>query len=256
MKWKTNSSSFWHVLHVSKLTWRMHYCTVQYIAGCTSCVCVRVYTCARFRIFAFVLRPPGSLNVCLPEWNVSLISPLLLQGGGGGLYSVIVASLWPLLSPWRTWEHTCHSYTKAFKRLILRLFHYYCRAFCFVFAFLLRTALWNCGWRVTNAPVKSIAERAFDWLIVGDGLACGGVDQNNEHLHVWGGYSEQRFPLVKDLPSKTREELAGNKTTAEAVVLKYSSYFRRRPWGWCIGIRKVESWRRLILDLCLESKKN
>lgn len=103
--------------------------------------------------------------VCLPEWNVSLISLLLLEGRRGGLYSVISASLWPAFSTWRTWEHTRRGYIEAFKHLILWLFHYNRKTFCFVCAVLLRTVLWNCGWRVTNVSVKSITKRAFDWLI-------------------------------------------------------------------------------------------
>lgn len=69
--------------------------------------------------------------VCLPEWNVSLISLLLLEGRRGGLYSVISASLWPPLSPWCTWEHTCRSYIEAFKHLSLTLFHYNHKTFRF-----------------------------------------------------------------------------------------------------------------------------
>lgn len=46
------------------------------------CVCLCVWMCAS-----------------LPEWNVSLISLLLLEGRKGGLYSVISASLRPPLSP-------------------------------------------------------------------------------------------------------------------------------------------------------------
>lgn len=163
------------------------------------CVCACVLNCECVR---------------LPEWNVSLILLLLLQGGRGGLYSVILASLWPLLSPWCTWEHTRHSYMEALKHLILRLFHYYRKTFCFVFAFLLRTALWNCGWRVTNASVKSITKRAFDWLIVCDGLPCGGVDQNNEHLHVWGGYSKHNFSRKRPSFQNNCQELAVRKNNS------------------------------------------
>lgn len=119
---------------------------------------------------------PEWVCVCLPEWNVSLISLLLLEGRRGGLYSVISASLWPPLSPWCTWEHTCRSYIEAFKHLSLTLFHYNHKTFRFLNSFTLFTVLWNCGWRVTNCSVKSIMKRAFDWLIVCDGLACEGMD--------------------------------------------------------------------------------
>lgn len=181
--------------------------------------------------------------VCLPEWNVSLISLLLLQGGRGGLYSVILASLWPLLSPWCTWEHTRHSYMEAFKHLIRRLFHYYCKTICFVFSFLLRTALWNCGWRVTNASVKSITKRAFDWLIVCDGLPCGGVDQNNEHLHVWGGYSKHNFSRKRPSFQNNCQELAVRKIKAEVVVLEdVKGQFLTKCCNVCIMHRSQYFW--------------
>lgn len=183
-----------------------------------SWVCVPLYVLC-LCVFPVASQLRVCVRVCLPKWNVSLISLLLLQGGRGGLYSVILASLWPLLSLWGTCEHTCHSYIEAFKHLIVRLFHYYRKTFCFVFAFLLRTALWNCGWWVTNASVKSITKRAFDWLIVCDRLACGGGDQNNEHLPVLGGYSKLNFSCKRPSVQNTCQELAVRKITVVLVVL-------------------------------------
>ena len=71
------------------------------------CVCGWVYACHfLLSVFVFVfvcvcdcLADWLTDCVCLPEWNVSLISLLLLEGRRGGLYSVISASLWPPLSP-------------------------------------------------------------------------------------------------------------------------------------------------------------
>lgn len=162
--------------------------------------------------------------VCLPEWNVSLISFLLLEGWRGGLYSVISASLWPPLSPRLTWEHTCRGYIEAFKHLILRLFHYNRKTFCFVCALLLRTVLWNCGWRVTNGSVKSITKRAFDWLIDCDGLACGGVDQNNEHLHAQGGYSKHNFSCKRPSVQNTQELAMKEIIGLREVLVDMSEY--------------------------------
>ncbi len=166
--------------------------------------------------------------VCLSEWNVSLISLLLLEGRRRGLYSVMSASLWPPHSPWHTWEHTHRSYSEAFKHLILRLFHYNRKTFCFSCAFLLRTSLWNRGWRVTNGSVKSITKRAFDWLIDCDGLACGGVDRNNEHLHAQGAYSKHNFFFLKPSFQNTCQEFDMREIMALRVAqvgpTDYSSY--------------------------------
>lgn len=177
----------------------------------------------------------------LTEWNVSLISLLLLEGRRGGLYSVISASLWPPLSPRRTWEHTRRSYIEAFKHLILRLFHYNRKTFCFVFAFLLRTPLWNCGWRVTNGSVKSITKRAFDWLIDCDGLACGGVDQNNEHLYARSGYSKHNFSCKRPSVQNTCQELAVREIIARRVVLVDVSVSTVLTWTatMCVDVNKV-----------------
>lgn len=158
-------------------------CIIVYRA--LACVCAHAISCTVPLCLSCGLsahRPcvhvwlPNWVCVCLPEWNVSLISLLLLEGRRGGLYSVISASLWPPLSPWCTWEHTCRSYIEAFKDLSLTLFHYNHKTFRFINSFMLCTVLWNCGWRVTNCSVKSIMKRAFDWLIVCDGLPCEGMD--------------------------------------------------------------------------------
>lgn len=208
--------SVWAVAYLCGVRRRMCTCVCAHaiscsVPSCLSCGLSACGVCVRVWLADWVC-------VCLPEWNVSLISLLLLEGRRGGLYSVISASLWPPLSTWRTWEHTRRRYIEAFKHLILQLFHYNRKTFCFVCAFLLRTALWNCGWRVTNGSVKSITKRAFDWLIDCWGLACGGVDRNNEHLRARSGYSKHNFSCKRPSVQNTCQELAMRGIIALRVV--------------------------------------
>ena len=143
------------------------------------CICVgwcawECSCCFLHHVFVFVLRvwPAGRLSVCLPEWNVSLISLLLLEGRKRRALlcnlSLHVAATQP---PPYLGKHI-----EAFKHLTPRIFCYNLITFCFAWSFLLRMPLWNGGWKMANGLVKSIKKRTFDWLIDCDDSTWVGVD--------------------------------------------------------------------------------
>lgn len=142
-----------------------------YTCGCVHVISCSVSLCLFSSLSCMCDRLVDWLCARLPEWNVSLISLLLLEGRKGGLYPVISASPWPPLSPRCTREHTQRLLNILFTEYSITTRTHFVLSAC------------SCcdrhhhaageGWQMVWLKA-SRKEHLIDWLIVMVGLrGCG-----------------------------------------------------------------------------------